>query len=110
MDFSTRFLQWLVPKTRLRLNPFTVAEKACIFRFCVAPRPSVYHGENKKEAERMSIRLPLMSNNDIPEGIHLKDIAGWNQTAVDWERFLLPVRMGVLWRNTGAESSAPRQP
>ena len=49
---------------------------------------SAYHGENKKEAERMSIRLRLMSNNDIPEGIHLKDIAGWNQTAVDWERFL----------------------
>jgi len=29
-----------------------------------------------------------MTKTDIPAGIRLKEIAGWNQTAADWERFL----------------------
>lgn len=29
-----------------------------------------------------------MTIEDIPEGMRLKDVAGWNQAAVDWERFL----------------------
>jgi GNAT superfamily N-acetyltransferase len=29
-----------------------------------------------------------MTKADIPAGIRLKEIAGWNQTAADWERFL----------------------
>ena len=33
-------------------------------------------------------RLRLMTVADIPEGMRLKDIAGWNQTPADWERFL----------------------
>ncbi|MBI5250472.1 MAG: GNAT family N-acetyltransferase [Desulfomonile tiedjei] len=36
----------------------------------------------------MSIRLRLMTIEDIPEAMRLKDIAGWNQTSVDWERFI----------------------
>jgi GNAT superfamily N-acetyltransferase len=36
----------------------------------------------------MSVRLRLMTIKDIPEGMRLKDVAGWNQAAVDWERFL----------------------
>ena len=31
-----------------------------------------------------------MTRADIPAGMRLKDIAGWNQTPVDWERFLAP--------------------
>ncbi|MEW6529378.1 MAG: GNAT family N-acetyltransferase [Thermodesulfobacteriota bacterium] len=37
----------------------------------------------------MTIKIRLMTANDIPDGMRLKDIAGWNQTAEDWERFLL---------------------
>jgi GNAT superfamily N-acetyltransferase len=29
-----------------------------------------------------------MTRNDIPAGMRLKDLAGWNQTVLDWERFL----------------------
>jgi GNAT superfamily N-acetyltransferase len=29
-----------------------------------------------------------MTKADIPAGMRLKEIAGWNQTAADWERFL----------------------
>ena len=29
-----------------------------------------------------------MTVDDIPEAMRLKDLAGWNQTAADWERFL----------------------
>ena len=36
----------------------------------------------------MNVRLRLMTIKDIPEGMRLKEIAGWNQTAVDWQRFL----------------------
>jgi GNAT superfamily N-acetyltransferase len=36
----------------------------------------------------MNVRLPLMTVADIPEAMRLKDLAGWNQTAADWERFL----------------------
>ena len=35
-----------------------------------------------------NMHLRLMSRTDIPAGMRLKDIAGWNQTPADWERFL----------------------
>jgi GNAT superfamily N-acetyltransferase len=38
--------------------------------------------------ECMNVRLRLMKLDDIPEAMRLKDFAGWNQTAADWERFL----------------------
>ncbi len=34
------------------------------------------------------VHLRLMTVADIPVGMRLKDIAGWNQTPADWERFL----------------------
>lgn len=34
----------------------------------------------------MNIRL--LTRSDIPAGMRLKDLADWNQTPVDWERFL----------------------
>lgn len=34
------------------------------------------------------MKLRLMTTNDIPTGMRLKDLAGWNQTTFDWERFL----------------------
>ncbi|HVO79586.1 MAG TPA: GNAT family N-acetyltransferase [Terriglobales bacterium] len=36
----------------------------------------------------MSVRLRKMTMSDVPEALRLKDLAGWNQTAADWERFL----------------------
>ncbi len=32
--------------------------------------------------------LRTMTKQDIPAGLRLKDLAGWNQTAADWNRFL----------------------
>jgi GNAT superfamily N-acetyltransferase len=34
------------------------------------------------------MHLRTMTNSDIPAGLRLKEIAGWNQTAKDWKRFL----------------------
>lgn len=34
------------------------------------------------------ICLRLMTPDDVPGGMRLKEIAGWNQTRGDWERFL----------------------
>lgn len=36
----------------------------------------------------MNIHIRLMTGTDIPEAVRLKEIARWNQTAVDWERLL----------------------
>lgn len=32
--------------------------------------------------------LRVMTEQDIPAGVHLNTVAGWNQTAADWRRFL----------------------
>lgn len=34
------------------------------------------------------MRLRIMSEDDIPGGLRLNTLAGWNQTASDWRRFL----------------------
>ena len=36
----------------------------------------------------MDVRIRVMKRADIPAGMRLKDLAGWNQTEADWERFL----------------------
>lgn len=36
----------------------------------------------------MDLCLRAMTAGDIPTGMRLKDMAGWNQTQRDWERFL----------------------
>ncbi len=36
----------------------------------------------------MNVRLRIMTQDDIPEAMRLKEIAGWNQTTADWQRFL----------------------
>src|ERR1700681_2624130 len=35
-----------------------------------------------------SMYLRTMTKQDIPAGLRLKELAGWNQTAADWNRFL----------------------
>src|ERR1700687_2743834 len=39
-----------------------------------------------RKAAAMCLRIMTMA--DIPAGMRLKEIAGWNQTAADWKRFL----------------------
>jgi len=34
------------------------------------------------------MEMRAMTKADIPNGMRLKDLAGWNQTSADWERFL----------------------
>lgn len=36
----------------------------------------------------MNFRLRTMTSEDIPVAMELKDAAGWNQTAADWDRFI----------------------
>ena len=34
------------------------------------------------------MQLRVMTSADVPAGMRLKELAGWNQTAADWQRFL----------------------
>ena len=34
------------------------------------------------------MHLRAMTKGDVPSGMRLKELAGWNQTANDWDRFL----------------------
>ena len=34
------------------------------------------------------MRIRVMTSEDIPAGMRLKEFAGWNQSAADWQRFL----------------------
>jgi GNAT superfamily N-acetyltransferase len=36
----------------------------------------------------LPMRLRTMTKTDIPAGLRLNELAGWNQTAADWHRFL----------------------
>src|SRR2546422_9978611 len=38
--------------------------------------------------DHSTARLRVMTEADIPGGMRLKELAGWNQTPSDWERFL----------------------
>jgi GNAT superfamily N-acetyltransferase len=40
------------------------------------------------QVKLMNFRLRAMTGEDIPEAMSLKDLAGWNQTMADWQRFL----------------------
>jgi ribosomal protein S18 acetylase RimI-like enzyme len=44
----------------------------------------------------MSMQLRMMDTDDIPDGMRLKEFAGWNQTPADWERFLLASPLGCF--------------
>jgi ribosomal protein S18 acetylase RimI-like enzyme len=51
----------------------------------------------------MSFRLREMTFDDIPAGMRLKEIAGWNQTRGDWERFLSASPEGCFVAETDGE-------
>jgi ribosomal protein S18 acetylase RimI-like enzyme len=48
----------------------------------------VLWAQTKSVYNPQAMRLRTMTSEDIPGGIRLKDIAGWNQTREDWQRFL----------------------
>ena len=53
----------------------------------------------------MDISLRVMTPNDIPAGMRLKEIAGWNQTRGDWERFLLASPQGCFVAEADGEAA-----
>ena len=51
----------------------------------------------------MDFHLRVMTADDIPAGMRLKEIAGWNQTRGDWERFLIASPQGCFVAETEGE-------
>ena len=51
----------------------------------------------------MGFCLRVMTPDDIPAGMRLKEIAGWNQTRGDWERFLSASPQGCFVAETDGE-------
>src|SRR5437762_3238885 len=49
---------------------------------------SIRMGLQSPPRNSAAMRLRIMTMADIPAGMRLKEIAGWNQTAADWKRFL----------------------
>ena len=49
------------------------------------------------------MRLRVMTSADIPAGMRLKELAGWNQTAADWRRFLARSPEGCFVAEVGAQ-------
>jgi GNAT superfamily N-acetyltransferase len=49
------------------------------------------------------MHLRTMTKADIPSGMRLKELAGWNQTAADWERFLDSSPMGCFVAESDGE-------
>src|ERR1700753_4364541 len=48
-----------------------------------------------------SMQLRMMTKQDIPGGVRLNTIVGWNQTAADWERFLSASPIGCFVMQDG---------
>ncbi len=44
----------------------------------------------------MNVQLRFMTDKDIPAVMRLKEIAGWNQTIADWQRFLFATPEGCF--------------
>ncbi len=45
---------------------------------------------------RADLVFRVMTMEDVPAGMRLKEIAGWNQTPADWERFLSAIPVGCF--------------
>jgi len=52
-----------------------------------------------KDFPRMRIRV--MTEQDIPAGVRLNTLSGWNQTSADWERFLVSSPQGCFVMEDG---------
>src|SRR5215470_18615724 len=49
------------------------------------------------------MRLREMTKKDIPGGVRLNTVAGWNQTEVDWNRFLDGSALGCFVMEEGGK-------
>jgi GNAT superfamily N-acetyltransferase len=49
----------------------------------------------------MNWQLRVIAGADISAAVALKDLAGWNQTALDWERFLAACPQGCFVAESG---------
>ncbi len=56
---------------------------------------------HRRNEQDMNLRV--MTQADIPAGMRLKDIAGWNQTPADWERFLSSSPQGCFVMEAGGQ-------
>lgn len=52
---------------------------------------------------RFAMKLRLMSTKDIPGGVRLNTLAGWNQTDADWSRLLVASPHGCFVMEEGAK-------
>jgi GNAT superfamily N-acetyltransferase len=59
--------------------------------------------QTKSVYNQSAMRLRTMTSKDIPGGIRLKEIAGWNQTREDWERFLKASPKGCFVAEVGGK-------
>src|SRR5678815_3827392 len=63
------------------------ARTSCAHRVPAA-RPRLRCGCKLERSRTLVSDVRLLSAADIPAGMRLKEAAGWNQTAADWERVL----------------------
>jgi len=80
-------------RARLYPNHGRIVFRVCILRFrLVFCSPDLSGGNSKgftiSPVDSAAMGLRTMTKADIPAGMRLKEIAGWNQTAADWKRFL----------------------
>jgi predicted N-acetyltransferase YhbS len=47
------------------------------------------------------MRIRIMTKQDIPAGLRLNTLSGWNQTSADWERFLVSSPRGCFVMEDG---------
>ena len=52
---------------------------------------------------RLGMKLRVMTMKDIPGGVRLNTLAGWNQTDADWSRFLFASPQGCFVMEDGAK-------
>src|SRR5437016_13692847 len=70
--------------------PPGASHAALLYSNCLPTVPSlqVFSLKFRILAELRAMRLRIMTKQDIPAGLRLNTLSGWNQTAVDWDRFL----------------------
>ena len=49
------------------------------------------------------MRIRVMTEQDIPAGLRLNTLSGWNQTSADWERFLASSPQGCFVMEDGTK-------
>jgi Predicted acetyltransferase len=60
-------------------------------------------GKSDLAVGRLGMKLRVMTMKDIPGGVRLNTLAGWNQTDADWSRFLVASPSGCFVMEDGAK-------